>query len=195
MTSLSNPTHPASHRTRIVTQFGVRLFTSFGLGVATVALSWFAAGPGLGVYFGTVLLVTLVCPFLASMPTIGGTGVPPVLLAHEHGRSARATEILGPVLIAIFLWFGITVGWCVSLISPDVSILNIALCLIVLGAISARWPAPLTRSAASGFRRSFRERSLPFFLSPGLPGPCGSADCFRARTEKRSSAGSFRSIH
>lgn len=139
MSSLPTPTHSESSRTRIVTSFGIALAGSFVLGVAIVIVSWFAAGPGLGVYFGTLLLASLVCPHMAALPTMdprmkSGTGVPPVLSSQKHGRDARATGIFRPPLIPISLWLGITVGWCLSLNSPDVSIFNIVLCLIVLAA-------------------------------------------------------------
>ncbi len=134
MSSLPTPSLSESSPARIVTPFGIGLAASFVLGVSTVTLSWLAAGPGLGVYFGTVLLATLVCPFLASMPTTRGTGVPPVSSQQRHRRDARATVAPKSLMISVALWGGIAVGWCFTLDSPEVSVLNIVLCLIVLAA-------------------------------------------------------------
>ena len=140
------------------------ILCSFFLGLLISAAAYFAGGAGLSFYFGTFLMGSIVCPFLAQEQ--------PDLPASRYWSFACCAA----------LWSGISLAWLTTLNQPGVLLFDLIRCAIILGtymlalagatqALTCIGPCCMPALVAAA---SLAWLTWPIWLSAVLSGPHGA---------------------
>ncbi len=144
--------------------------TGLVAGIGVSAISYGTAGPGLGYFFGTFLLISIVFPYLIPMSD-------PAVRADDRVRST--------LLVCGATGMGVGVAWCILFRTPGVVVTDVLRCLVVLLAYLAalagvvlllcRLHIPPILAAAATVVIAFAWLTWPVWLSPALSGPHGES--------------------